>query len=229
MRLLLFDIDGTLVDCGGQPRPLFERALADVYGTAGGIADYDFAGKTDDQILHDVLAQAGLDRDQVACGLESAKNRYLASLDAHLDRRRMRLLPGVSETLRALADRQDLGLGLLTGNWERGARIKLGRVGLDGYFEFGAFGDGCVDRRDLPPRALDRAADHCGRAFAAADTVIIGDTTLDVACARAHGIRSLAVATGRHSAGDLAAAGADRVAENLSEARALLDGGLFGS
>ncbi len=134
----------------------------------------------------------------------------------------MRLLSGVEELLAELADRDDFALGLLTGNWEGGARIKLERYGLGGYFAFGAFGDGCRDRRDLPPVALRRAGQWSGRSFRAEDALIIGDTTRDVECGRAHGISVLAVASGSHDAERLAAAGADWVVDDLEGAAACL-------
>jgi phosphoglycolate phosphatase-like HAD superfamily hydrolase len=109
-------------------------------------------------------------------------------------------------------------LGLLTGNWRDGAAVKLGGVGLLGYFPFGGFGDDALDRRDLPPIVLARARSYCGHRFGNRDTVIVGDSLLDVDCARAHGIPSLAVATGWTSAAELTAAGADWVVDDLSTA-----------
>ncbi len=217
-RLLLFDVDGTLLDCGGQPRPLLGAALAAVYGTAGAVDECDFAGKTDDQIVGDLLTAAGVPPERVESGWEEAKHGYLSRLEVGLDRRRMRLLPGVAAVLEALAARPDLELGLLTGNWERGARIKLGRYDLNRFFGFGAFGDGHRRREDLPPVALARARAKAGKSFDAERTVIVGDTAHDVRCARAHGIRCLAVATGSHSARRLQAAGAEHVVADLTAA-----------
>jgi len=113
-------------------------------------------------------------------------------------------------------------LALLTGNWERGAGIKLGSVGLRRFFAFGSFGDGQTDRRDLPPVALARAAEHCGREFGPEETWIVGDSLLDVDCARAHGIPCFAVATGRTAAAALEEAGARHVAADLGSTRDVL-------
>jgi len=129
----------------------------------------------------------------------------------------MRLLPGVTETLERLTADGEPVLGLLTGNWEGGARVKLGRLGLAGYFRFGAFGDGTTDRRLLPPVALERAAGLAGRRFAPSEALIVGDTVFDVACGHAHGIQVLAVATGTTPAAELRRAGADWVCHNLGE------------
>jgi phosphoglycolate phosphatase-like HAD superfamily hydrolase len=130
----------------------------------------------------------------------------------------MRLLPGVERLLAGLAARRDLVIGLLTGNWERGARIKLARHALNRYFPFGSFGDERLEREELPPVAWRAAIDATGRRFAPAETLIVGDSRLDVACARAHGIPCLAVATGRTAAAALAAAGADWVVPDLEAA-----------
>jgi phosphoglycolate phosphatase-like HAD superfamily hydrolase len=129
----------------------------------------------------------------------------------------MTLLPGVVERLEELAAHPQVELALLTGNWEPCARTKLAPFDLNRFFSFGAFGCDAIDRCDLPPFALDRAESHLGRRFAAIDTLVVGDSVHDVACARAHGIPCLAVATGRTSAEELHAAGADRVVADLSE------------
>lgn len=216
MRLLLFDIDGTLVHCGGQARPFFADALVEVYGRTGAIDDYDFSGKTDPRIVVDLMTGAGLERAEVMRGLSRMRDAYLDRLEAGIDPERVEVLPGVVELLNALAGRTDCALGLLTGNWERGAGIKLRSAKLDHFFAFGSFGDDCTDRRDLPPAALARAAAHHGREFAVKESWIVGDSLLDVDCARAHGIPCLAVATGRTRPEALAAAGAHEVLPDLA-------------
>jgi phosphoglycolate phosphatase-like HAD superfamily hydrolase len=216
MRLLLFDIDGTLLDCGRQVRPLFAAALEDVFGTSGRLDGYDFAGKPDPRIVLDVMTAEGFSAEAVIAELPRVRDNYLTRLAAGLDRERMRLLPGVREMLERLSGR--VAIGLLTGNWEMGARLKLDRFELNGFFPVGAFGEDGADRSDFPPRALERAGRHYGEQFRAEDALIIGDSLLDVACARAHGLRALAVATGRTSASALAAAGADWVVADLHAA-----------
>ena len=216
MKLLLFDIDGTLVDCGGQPKPLFGEALEEVYGVRGNLPGYDFSGKTDPRIVLDLMTAAGVPEPVIRERMTVLRDAYLSRLEQRLEPEHVRILPGVVELLTRLAERDDLVLALLTGNWERGAGIKLGSVGLRRYFEFGSFGDGQTDRRDLPPVAWARAAEHCGRSFRPEETWIVGDSLLDVDCARAHGIPCLAVATGRTAVTALAAAGAERVLSDLA-------------
>lgn len=218
MYLILFDVDGTLLHCGPQVRELFAGALEAVYGRAGDVDGYAFAGKTDPQIVTDLQRGAGLSDEQIAAGLPRFKRTYLDGLERHLRREGMRLLPGVETTLERLAARPEVTLALLTGNWERGARAKLARFDLNRFFGFGAFGDDIWDRRDLPPVALARAREATGRETPPEEVVIVGDSRLDVVCARAHGIPSLAVATGGTTAGELASAGADWVIPDLGEA-----------
>lgn len=217
MRLVLFDIDGTLLDCGRQVRPWFAAALEEVFGTSGDVDGYDFAGKTDPLIVVDLMTAAGCSRETALAGVERVKKLYLDRLAAGLDASRVRRLPGVFEVVERLERRSDVAFGLLTGNWAEGARVKLAAGGLGERFPFGAFGDDGLDRDELPPVALRRAGELHDRGFEPGDSLIIGDSVLDVRCARAHGIPCLAVATSRTPAEALQAAGATWVAPTLLE------------
>ena len=131
-------------------------------------------------------------------------------------------MPGVRELLDHLAGRGTPHLALLTGNYEKAARLKLEYFDLWRYFRSGAFGDAAADRNQLLPKALARIRDEGGPAAAAPDAVVIGDTPLDVACALAAGARSVAVATGAYDAAALASCGADVVFEDLSDTARVL-------
>ncbi len=218
VRLLLFDIDGTLLHCGPQTRELFEVALRDTFGTAGDIDAYNFGGRTDRQIVYDLMTGAGFTHAEVAARMPRMCDAYLPRLEAVLDRARMCLLPGVLELLETLAPRPDVALALLTGNWEPGARTKLSRFDLNRFFPIGAYGSDAVHRSALPPIALERAQRHLGRTIRPSEALVIGDTIYDIACARDHDIPVLAVATGHTPAGALAAAGATWVVSDLTAA-----------
>jgi phosphoglycolate phosphatase-like HAD superfamily hydrolase len=215
VKLLLFDVDGTLVHAGGQAKPVFAAAMREVFGTAGDVERYDFSGRTDARIVVDLATGAGIPEDEAREALPRVRELYLERFAHAFDPRRAKVLPGVAALLAELAPRDDFALGLLTGNWREGARIKLAALGLFDYFPFGSFADDALDRRDLPPVALERAAAHLGRAIGAAETVIVGDSLLDVDCARAHGIPCLAVATGWTPRAALEAEGATWVVDDL--------------
>ncbi len=217
MRLILFDIDGTLIHCGPQVRRLFAQVSEEVFGVVGDLESYDFRGRTDPQIVMDIQRSAGQTAEVVKAQLPRFKQRYLELLGRFLDRRKMRRLPAVVEVLESLAARPGLSLGLLTGNWEGGARIKLSRFDLNRFFRFGVFGDGQWHRWNMPRLALERAATVFGHRFLPSETVVVGDSRLDVACARAHGVEVIAVATGGTSVGALETAGADWVVSDLAE------------
>jgi phosphoglycolate phosphatase-like HAD superfamily hydrolase len=223
VRLLLFDIDGTLVTARGAGRAAIGRALASTYGTTGPIEAYDFRGKTDQRIVRDLMGAAGVDEGRIAAGLTACFAAYLAELEAVLgDGRRVTILPGVADLVRALSARADTLVGLLTGNIEAGARVKLRPTGLWDLFRVGAFGSDDIDRRRLPAIACERAHRLLGRRFAFEDVTIIGDTPLDVDCARACGAVAVAVATGFHPADELKTCAPDLFFSDFSDVPAAL-------
>jgi len=230
MRLVLFDIDGTLLSASGAGRRAMHRAFLDVYGTAGPIDAYDFRGKTDRVIVRDLLAAAGLEANAVAAREVEFFARYLQQLEVEIgDGSRVVVYPGVSRLVQALAACDHCVVGLLTGNIEGGARLKLGPTGLWPHFRLGAYGSDEADRTRLPAIAARRAEMLVGRPFRGGDLVIVGDTPLDVGCARAFGARAIAVGTGWHSVDDLAACAPDHVFPDLADTErvmaAILDGG----
>lgn len=229
MRLVLFDVDGTLLSARGAGRRAIAAALEEVYGTRGAVDTYDFHGKTDPQILYDLLTEAGFPETAIREREGELFRRYVDHLTREVgDGPRVELYPGVDPLVRALAGRSGLLLGLLTGNIEAGARIKLAPTGLLPYFRVGAYGSDSADRTRLPAVAAARAARLVGRAFEGRDMLVIGDTPLDIACARAFGARVAAVATGRHGVEELAAHAPDLLFADLGETarvlEALLDG-----
>ena len=203
-RLVLFDVDGTLVSAGRVARESILAALSSVLGWEGSSDGNDFSGKTDPQILRElVLESVGAKRFETA--LSDVLDRYVEELRRRLRPEAVVPKPGVPALLERLSAEPRVTLGLLTGNIERGARIKLEPPGFNRYFRFGAFGDDSPDRYCLPPIALARARESTGKEFSAGSVVIIGDSVHDVACGRSLGARAIAVATGPTPAEKLAA------------------------
>jgi phosphoglycolate phosphatase-like HAD superfamily hydrolase len=218
VKLVLFDIDGTLLSASGAGRRALDQAMRDVYGTSGPIDSYDFRGGTDPQIIRDLLGRAGLDEPAILAGEAAVYRRYETLLELEVgDGRGVSLYPGVRELVEMLATRDDVVVGLLTGNIEAGARIKLRPTGLWPLFRLGAYGSDDADRTRLPPVAAVRAERLVGRVFRGPDTVIIGDTPRDIGCARAFGATAVAVATGWHSLEDLAAHRPDHAFADFSD------------
>lgn len=213
-RLLLFDIDGTLVR-GGPAKGAFHEALVETFGTAGDIEVHDFAGKTDPQIARELLSSAGLSHAEIDAGFPGLWDRYLRYLGERLTGHPMTVLPGVAPLLESLSAQADVALGLLTGNIVRGAELKLRSVGLYEHFRTGSFGSDSEVRNDLAPIAVRRASETWKVDFDPREVWVVGDTPADIACGRAGGTRTLGVATGRYGHEELAGTGADHVLEDL--------------
>jgi len=223
MRVLLFDIDGTLIQARGAGHRSLVRAMRDVFGTAGAHDGYDWRGKTDPQIVCDLMREAGVSEQTVATGLAECFDRYVHYLEDTLaNGHRVDVLPGIASLLAALETHNNLFLGLLTGNVEQGAYAKLRPTSLLPFFRVGAYGSDDHDRRRLPAIALRRVRSLTGRDIGLADLTIIGDTPLDVDCARACGARVVAVATGQHTTSDLAACNPDSVFTSFADVEAAL-------
>ena len=213
---------------GGAGGRAMSRAFEEIFSIADAFHGIPMAGRTDAWILTDAAAAHGVLHDTV--GIERFPDVYLRHLRAEIPNKGTRygIMPGVPALLDALANRDDAYLALLTGNYEAGARLKLEHFDLWRYFRCGAFGDGAADRNGLVPKALARVLECGGPAFAPPNTVVIGDTPLDVACAKAGGARSIAVATGNHSVEELRAAGADVVFEDLARTDVVINA-IFGT
>jgi phosphoglycolate phosphatase len=201
------------------------RAFHELFGVADALQGMPLAGRTDAWILADAAAAHGISTDSP--DLARFPDIYYRHLRHELTQpappgKKNGVMPGVRELLDALVERNEVYLALLTGNYETAAQMKLERFDLWKYFRCGAFGDAAPDRNGLLPRALMRVAACGGPSLAGANAVVIGDTPLDVACARASGARSIAVATGGHRAEELRAAGADVVFEDLSDTEGVI-------
>ena len=227
MRILLFDIDGTLIKAarGRGYRREVTRVVESIFGTAGRMGEVDMAGKTDLAIISEALEPEGIPLVEVRARLHEWESG-LHEVVERLHREEGPLFttcPGVGGLLEHLGRDDRFVLSLLTGNMERTAVTKLATVGLDGHFRVrGAYGSDHHDRRELPAIAARRIREHTGRALAPHDFVIIGDTPRDVDCAKHFGMRSLAVATGPYTAEQLAEHEPDAVLEDLCDVEAVL-------
>ncbi len=215
----MFDIDGTLISTGGAGRAALEAALATAFDLPAAFPSISLGGRTDRAIARDVMLHFGLE-DSVE-NWNRYRQAYLAHLPECLHRLRGRVLPGMAEAVAEIGRRGNALVGLLTGNVAAGAECKLGHFGLWEHFPFGGFGDRHVDRADVAREALAAAERHGGRSLNLDQVWVVGDTPLDVACARAIGAKSVAVATGGVDRAALAAAAPDLLLDDFSQWREL--------
>lgn len=215
MKLLLFDIDGTLLTANGTGRTSIESALSRQFGHPVTTDAVSFSGKTDPQIMAEVLQQNGIEPTEAH--IATALATYQEIAHAALSERDVSVLPGVEELVDGLARHEGVHLGIVTGNVERMAYRKLQAARLDTFFPFGAFGSDHADRNRLPPLAIDRAATHTGRRFDGADVVIVGDTARDIECGARAGAYVVGVCTGHYSRADLAPHGPDLLLDDLRD------------
>jgi len=224
VKLVLFDIDGTLLLSDGAGRRAIQRALVEVFG-ATGPEDHHFDGKTDPQIVRELMRHAGHGDRHIDAQMGRLLALYLEYLRAELARpdKRAYALPGVPQLLDALDHRDDVILGLLTGNVEPGARAKLAAVGLDfNRFRVGAFGSDHEHRPELPAIARARAKGDLGADVTGSAIVVIGDTPADLTCGRSLGASAIGVATGRYSVTQLLEHDPVAAFEDLSDTAAVL-------
>jgi phosphoglycolate phosphatase-like HAD superfamily hydrolase len=220
MKLLLFDIDGTLLHANGTGRTAIERALSDLCDQSISTEGISFSGKTDPQIMREILEANDLEATPSL--VDEALAIYEATAHATFDPGAVNLLPGTANLLNRLTA-LDVHLGLLTGNIESMAYKKLTAVALDRHFAFGAFGSDHADRHCLPPVAVRRAQDHTGRTFRRGEVAIVGDTEHDIRCGQGIGAFSVAVCTGRFTRHELAPHDPDVLLDDLSDPDAFID------
>jgi phosphoglycolate phosphatase len=220
MMICLFDIDGTLLASGGAGKAALESSLTEEFNVALRV-HIPYSGRTDRAIARDLMHA-----HDIADTLENWQKLlagYLARLPASLDRHQGRILPGITPLLQELKRRPDVTLGLLTGNVRAGARAKLGHYQLYEHFSLGGFGDHHFDRDDVAREALQAVHTHIGSHISSERIWVIGDTPLDVRCARAIGAKVAAVATGIHTVEQLKEVQPDLMFKDLSDHSALLD------
>ena len=213
-RLLLFDIDGTLIQSGGAGVFALQRVLKDRCGIEDDLADIEIAGMTDSGIVVSILRkhQVAPSPENVGAFLDS----YVHFLALELRQRSGAVLPGILGLLEKLKTRPQNVLALLTGNVSRGAKLKLDHYGLWQFFEFGAFADDHQDRNELGPFARARARKKHGQEFSAAQIDVIGDTPRDIACGKAIDARTIAIATGTWPRAKLSAHHPDFLFDDLA-------------
>jgi phosphoglycolate phosphatase len=222
-RLVLFDIDGTLIHDGGAARDAFNAALFAIFGYAGNTSQYDFSGRTDPQIASMVLRDAGLSPEEIVERSGELWRVYLAGLEKHATNGRVRTLPGIPALLDALSAKPHVTLALLTGNIEAGARLKLAPPHLNRFFPFGAFGSDSPNREELPPIAVERASLIDGYRFQGEDVVVIGDSIFDVRCGVPWGATTIAIASGKTPAETLRAENPRYFFESAENLNALIE------
>jgi phosphoglycolate phosphatase-like HAD superfamily hydrolase len=219
-KLVLFDIDGTLLLSAGAGRRAIHAALAEFGLSPGPASSVRFDGKTDPQIIVELFAEAGDPKPDEPARITRVLDSYLAHLerDLHKQGHRSEVMPGIPALLDALEADSGVVLGLLTGNVATGAQLKLVAAGIEpSRFLVGAYGSDHHRRNELAPVAARRAQPHFGRIPEGRDVVVIGDTPADVACGACVGARTVAVATGGYGVADLEATGADHVFADFSD------------
>jgi phosphoglycolate phosphatase len=220
MNIVLFDIDGTLVASGGAGKLALETAFTEDFQTELRV-QVPYSGRTDRAIVKELFEAHGV--AHTPPNLQKLLAGYLRRLPDCLERMQGVVLPGVLNLLNDLRRRERVAVGLLTGNVRAGAKVKLGYFGLFEHFSFGGFGDHHFDRDDVARDALAEVRAHVSPQVAPERIWIIGDTPLDVRCARAIGAKVLAVATGTHTFEELAAAAPDLVLADLSDPQSFLN------
>jgi len=220
-KLLLFDIDGTLLTSGGAGERSLRRAFRSRFGIDDDLKSIEIAGRTDSGIARRMLAAHAL--PETAENLTALFDEYLRCLAEELPNSPGHLLPGILPLLHVLQARSDTVLALLTGNLARGAQIKLTHYGVWNYFEFGAYADDHHDRNELGRFAQQRAKEKHGTEFPADRIFVLGDTPHDISCARAIGAKAVAIATGNFTLEQLRACQPDFLFADLGNLPAVLD------
>jgi phosphoglycolate phosphatase len=223
-RLVLFDIDETMVHSDGVGRRALEAALKQVFDDSIDSSACPMSGKTDPQICYEIASSAGYSQSEIEERLPATFELYVRLLEKEIEKTdSLRIHKGVVELLDQLSLHPDCHLGLLTGNIEAGARLKLKPFDLNPYFAFGAFGSDSSDRMDLPRLAHRRARQVFARDFERRELVIIGDAVNDVLCARGYGVKCIITATGKTPKETLARLNPDFLFDSLADTFTVLE------
>lgn len=218
-KLLLFDIDGTLITSGGAGERALCEAMQSRFGVSEDLSGITLAGATDAAIARALLEKHGLPPSPENC--EALLDAYLGCLAIKLPHHSGRVLPGILELLQHLSGHPAFVLALLTGNLAKGAKLKLTHYGVWEFFEFGAFADDHADRNELGHFAKARALEAHGEDFPPERIYVIGDTPRDIACGKAIGAKTVAVATGNYDSAELAKHNPDLLFDDLSDLEAV--------
>lgn len=223
-KLLLFDVDGTLISTNGVAGKIMLKILQEEIHQS---IEYDikvFVGSTDRLILRQFIENASLPIEDIDTIIDRVLLKYLSELSTTLNSPKgVKIQNGVTNLLQRLKDDELIKMGLLTGNIKAGAHFKLGAVNLNTFFPIGAFGDDAIERNSLPPIAINRAEKYFGVAFPPQNVWIIGDSPRDIICAKANGLRSLAVASGWNSIEELKEHGPTILLNNLSDTDRIIE------
>jgi phosphoglycolate phosphatase len=219
-KLILFDIDGTLITSGGAGERALRRGLHDAFGIDDALKDIEIAGRTYSGIVRQICRKFSI--EETPENFTRFFDGYLHHLADLLPKTNGRLLPGIIPLLEELKRRPDMVLGLLTGNLERGAELKLRHYDVWHYFEFGAFADDHHDRNELGRFACSRALERSGVEFTAERIFVLGDTPHDITCARAFGAKAVAIATGSFTREKLAEHKPDHLFDDLGDLDAVV-------
>ncbi len=222
MKLLLFDIDGTLLHSGGAGLRAMSQAFEELHDIPEAFEGISLAGRTDTAIVKEVFDHHQAPLSEFV--LTRYKNRYfeLIAKEMQVDNPKKQLMPGVTPLLEHLRTRQDVYMGLLTGNWETSGRIKLAHFELSNLFAFGAFADDSHVRNELVPFALQRFTRHYGLSIDPENVYVIGDTPSDINCTKPHNVRSVAVGAAHYTVDQLKKHDPDFLVESLEDTEQLL-------
>ncbi len=223
MKTILFDIDGTILNCNKAGKVSLIKSTMDVFGTIGHMERLNFQGKTDPLILYESLKHMGFDEKTIDNNTDKLKEKYFEYLRETIFEYEVTIFPGILEIIKKLSKDDNIILGLLTGNFQKSAGIKISRFDLNKYFIVGAYGDDASNRNDLPPIARTRIMEQFNIDLNYSEMIIIGDTIYDVKCAKHSGAVSIAVGTGWGDQEELLAEEPDFFFEDLGDVDMIIE------